>query len=75
MRIMGFSILEWITYYFVVGALQLLVMDYATSKVADMLENEGRKFNNGERLIILFLWPIYAWVFWFEFVRSFFSNK
>ena len=72
---MDFNILEWITFYFVVGGLQLMVMDYATSKVADMIGDPDRKFNNWERIIILLLWPIYAWVFWFEFIRSFSNRK
>jgi hypothetical protein len=65
---------NYLIYYLLIGALQLLVMDYATSKVADMVGDESRKFTNWERIIILFLWPIYAWVFWFEFIRSL-SNK
>lgn len=71
---MDFNILEWITFYLAVGGLQLLVMDYATSKVADIIGDESRKFTNWERIIILLLWPIYSWVFWFEFVRSFFGR-
>jgi len=71
---MDFNILEWITFYLVVGGLQLLVMDYATSKVADMIEDPERKFTNMERIIILLLWPIYSWVFWFEFIRTFFGR-
>ena len=67
---MVFNILEWITYYLVVGTLQLLVMDYATTKVADILEDPDRKFTNWERIIILLLWPIYSWVFWFNFIRG-----
>lgn len=65
---------NYLTYYLLIGGLQLLVMDYATSKVADMIGDPSRKFNNWERIIILLLWPIYAWVFWFEFLRSFFDR-
>ena len=65
---------NYLTYYLLIGALQLLVMDYAVSKAADIIGDDDRKFNNMERTIILLLWPIYAWVFWFEFIRSL-SNK
>jgi hypothetical protein len=70
-----FNILNWVSCYLLVGGLTLFVMDYVVTKIADLKDDPGRKFTNMERIIILLLWPIYGWVFWFNFIRGFFGRK
>jgi hypothetical protein len=70
-----FNILNWVSCYLLVGGLTLFVMDYVVTKIADLKDDPSRKFTNMERIIILLLWPIYGWVFWFNFIRAFFGRK
>ena len=62
-----------ITYYFLIGGVSLMVMDYMVTKVAKLLDKEP--FTNGERLAVLVLWPIYTFVFWYNFIKSFFGGN
>ena len=64
---------KFITYYFLIGTLSLMIMDYMVTKVAKVFDKEP--FNNAERVIILLLWPIYTFVFWYNFFKSLFENK
>jgi len=70
-----FNILDWVSYYLLVGGLTLFVMDYFVTKIADLKEEPNRKFTNMERIVVLLLWPIYGWVFWFNFIRAVFGRR
>ena len=70
-----FNILDWVSYYLLVGALNLLVVDYVLTKIADLKGDPHRKFTNLERGLVLILWPIYGWVFWFNFMRGLFGRR
>lgn len=70
-----FNILDWVSYYLLVGGVTLLVMDYVVTKIADLKDEPNRKFTNAERIVVLLLWPIYGWVFWFNFMRAFFGGR
>ena len=62
-----------ITYYFLIGALSLMVMDYAVTKIAKLLGKEP--LTNMERMVVLLLWPLYTFVFWYNFIKSWFGNR
>ena len=62
-----------ITYYFLIGTFSLIVMDYMVTKVAKLLDRDA--FTNGERLVVLLLWPIYTIVFWYNFFKSLFGGN
>lgn len=62
-----------ITYYFLIGGISLMVMDYMVTKVAKLLGKEP--FTNGERLVVLLLWPIYTIVFWTNFIKALFKDR
>ena len=50
-----------------------MVMDYAVTKIAKLLDKQP--FTNMERLVVLVLWPIYTFVFWYNFLKSFFGGN
>jgi hypothetical protein len=66
-------VFKFIAYYFLIGGLSLMVMDYMVTKVAKLLDKDP--FTNVERLVVLLLWPIYTFVFWYNFIKSFFGNR
>lgn len=64
---------KFITYYFLIGTLSLMILDYMVTKVAKALDKET--FTNWERVMVLLLWPIYTFTFWYNFFKSLFENK
>ena len=49
-----------------------LILDYVDRKVG--LDRKV-EFTNFNRLILILLWPIYTFVFWYNFFKSLFENK
>jgi len=64
---------KFISYYLLIGGLSLMVMDYMVTKVAKLLDKQP--FTNTERIVVLVLWPIYTFVFWYNFFKSLFENR
>jgi len=64
---------KFISYYLLIGTLSLIIMDYIVTKVAKLFDKDP--FTNGERLVVLLLWPIYTLVFWYNFFKSLFENR
>ena len=50
-----------------------MVMDYSVTKIAKLLDKQP--FTNMERLVVLVLWPIYTFVFWYNFLKAFFKDE
>lgn len=63
------TMFKFILYYFLIGSVQLIIMDFFINKLAELMDDKER-LTNKERLIVLILWPIYAIVFWFNFIKS-----
>ena len=66
---------DYLTYYLLIGVSQLMIMDFTTSRLAKLSGDASRGFSNTERVVVLILWPIYTWVFWFNFIRAFFYKE
>ena len=60
---------KFIVYYFLIGSVQLIIMDFFINKLAELMDDK-EPLTNKERLIVLILWPIYTIVFWFNFIKS-----
>lgn len=60
---------KFILYYFLIGSVQLIIMDFFINKLAELMDDK-EPLTNKERLIVLILWPIYTIVFWFNFIKS-----
>ena len=39
------------------------------------LKNEGEGFTNWQRLFLITLWPIYSFLFWYTFWKTWFASK
>ena len=65
------TMFKFILYYFLIGSVQLIIMDFFINKLAELMDDK-EPLTNKERLIVLILWPIYSIVFWFNFIKSFF---
>ena len=63
------TMFKFILYYFLIGSVQLIIMDFFINKLAELMDDK-EPLTNKERLIVLILWPIYTIVFWFNFIKS-----
>ena len=59
---------SYILYYFMIGTISTMVMDYILNRLARFLNDESKKFSNMERIIVIVLWPIYTSVFIWNFI-------
>jgi hypothetical protein len=66
--------IKLISWYFIIGVVNTMIIDYAHYKMIQR-GSEERPFNNIEKSLILFFWPIYSCVFWVSFFYNFFKSK
>jgi len=59
---------SYILYYFMIGTISTMVIDYILNRLARFLNDESKKFSNMERTIVIVLWPIYTSVFIWNFI-------
>ena len=59
---------SYIIYYFMIGTISTMVMDYVLNRLALFLNDESKKFTNMQRTIVIVLWPIYTSVFIWNFI-------
>lgn len=59
---------SYILYYFMIGTISTMVMDYILNRLARFLNDESKKFSNMERTIVIILWPIYTSIFIWNFI-------
>jgi hypothetical protein len=64
----------WVSWYMIIGVINAIIIDMITIRIVH-LKNEGEGFTNWQRLFLITLWPIYSFLFWYTFWKTWFASK
>lgn len=60
--------IKFLAYYFLIGTVCTMLIDYILHKVDNILEGGGKRLTNFERVLIILVWPMYSFVFIYNFI-------
>lgn len=72
-EILSWGWVQWLSLYFMCGVLQTALIDWIHHSLIKY--TQGENFSNGERTLLILLWPIYGIAFWYNFWKGWFNKE